>query len=304
MRILITDGMEKAAVELLHNHGFETVEQFYEIDELIKQIRDFDAVIVRSATKIRQPVIDAAAETGRLKLIIRGGVGVDNIDVEYAKSHGMTVANTPAASSAAVAELAIGHMFCVARYIHIANHTMRLGQWNKKNYEGVELSGKTLGLIGFGRIAREVAKRARALGMKVIYTNRSGPKTDADPFVYAPFYDLLAQSDFISLHIPGSYEKVPVLGPEQFAKMKDGVYIINTSRGGLISEEALLNALDSGKVTAAALDVFDEEPVKNPKIFTHDRISMTPHIGASTKEAQERIGYEITRIVFDFFKVS
>jgi len=165
-RILVTDGMEKSAVEKLKNSGYEVVEQFYEPEVLKEQIKNFDAVVVRSATKVRQPIIDAALETGRLKLIIRGGVGVDNIDVDYAKLNGIAVANTPNASSASVAELAIGHMFCLARHIYIANHTMRQGKWNKKQYEGIELSGKTLGLVGFGRIAREVAKRAFALGMK------------------------------------------------------------------------------------------------------------------------------------------
>ncbi|MDF2840773.1 MAG: 3-phosphoglycerate dehydrogenase, partial [Clostridia bacterium] len=178
VRILVADGMEQAAIQELKNSGFEVVEQFYEVEELKQKIKEFDVIVVRSATKVREPIIDAALETGKLKLIIRGGVGVDNIDVEYAKSKGITVANTPNASSASVAELAIGHMFCLARYIHIANHTMRQGKWEKKHYEGIELAGKTLGLIGYGRIAKETAKRAKALGMKVVYTNRSGDQND------------------------------------------------------------------------------------------------------------------------------
>ena len=301
-RILVTDGMEKSAVEKLKNSGYEVVEQFYEPEVLKEQIKNFDAVVVRSATKVRQPIIDAALETGRLKLIIRGGVGVDNIDVDYAKLNGIAVANTPNASSASVAELAIGHMFCLARHIYIANHTMRQGKWNKKQYEGIELSGKTLGLVGFGRIAREVAKRAFALGMKVVYTNTSGAKEGFNDYRYMKLDELLAVSDFISIHIPCSQDQQPVIGEAQFAKMKDGVYLVNTARGGVVSEEALLKALDSGKVVAAALDVFEEEPTKNERIYTHERISLTPHIGASTNEAQERIGGEIIQIIQNFFE--
>ena len=299
-RILVTDGMEKSAIEALKGKGYEIVEQFYEVEELKEQIKKFDCIVVRSATKVRQPIIDAAMETGQLKLIIRGGVGVDNIDVEYAKSKGITVANTPNASSASVAELAIAHMFNIARYVHIANHTMRLGKWDKKKYEGIELSGKTLGLIGFGRIAKETAKRAKALGMKVVYTNRSGDQNDGE-FKYVPMDELLASADFISLHIPGSKDK-PVIGEAEFGKMKDGVYIVNTARGGVVCEDALINALDSGKVAAAALDVFVEEPTKNERIYTHEKISLTPHIGASTMEAQERIGEEIVQIITSHLK--
>lgn len=301
-KILVTDGMEKTAVEKLKNSGYEVVEQYFEPEELKEQVKHFDALIVRSATKVRQTIIDSALETGKLKLIIRGGVGVDNIDVEYAKMNGITVANTPNASSASVAELAIGHMFCLARYIHIANHTMRQGKWNKKNYEGIELAGKTLGLIGFGRIARETAKRALALGMKVIYTNRSGAHEGCSDYKYVTLDELLTVSDFISLHIPGSKDKTPLIGEAQFAKMKDGVFIINTARGGVVCEDALVAALDSGKVAAAALDVFAEEPTKNERIYTHEKISLTPHIGASTLEAQERIGEEIVSIVLNHFK--
>lgn len=301
IRILVADGMEQAAIEELRNSGFEVVEQFYEVEELKKQIKEFDVIVVRSATKVREPIIDAALETGRLKLIIRGGVGVDNIDVEYAKSKGITVANTPNASSASVAELAIGHMFCIARFIHIANHTMRQGKWEKKHYEGVELAGKNLGLIGYGRIAKETAKKAMALGMKVVYTNRSGDKNDPD-FKFVTMDELLAKSDFISLHIPGSKDKKAVIGEAEFAKMKDGVFIVNAARGGVVCEDALIKALDSGKVAAAALDVFADEPTKNEAIYTHPKISLTPHIGASTAEAQLRIGEEIVSIIKNHFK--
>lgn len=301
-RILVTDGMEKSAVDKLKESGFEVVEQFYEPEELKNQVKEFDAIVVRSATKVRQPIIDAALETGRLKLVIRGGVGVDNIDVDYAKLNGITVANTPNASSASVAELAIGHMFCMARYLHIANHTMRLGQWNKKKYEGIELAGKTLGLIGFGRIAREVAKRAYALGMKVVYTDIMGVMEGFEQFKFMTLEELLEISDFISIHIPGAKDNQPVIGEAQFAKMKDGVYIVNAARGGVVCEKALLDALDSGKVAGAALDVFVEEPTKNERICAHEKISLTPHIGASTVEAQERIGEEIVQIIQKHFE--
>lgn len=301
-RILVSDGMEKSAIEKLTNSGFEVVEQFYEVEELKQQVKNFDVVVVRSATKIRQPIIDAALETGRLKLVIRGGVGVDNIDVDYAQSKGIKVTNTPNASSASVAELTIGHMFCLARYLHIANHTMRLGKWNKKNYEGIELAGKTLGLIGFGRIAREVAKRASALGMKIVYTDIMGQMPGYDAFKFITLDELLATSDFISLHIPALPDNKPVIGEAEFAKMKDGVFIVNAARGGVICETALLNALDSGKAAGAALDVFVEEPTKNERLYTHDKVSMTPHIGASTAEAQERIGEEIVQIILKQFE--
>ena len=302
IRILITDGMEKSAVEKLKGHGFEVVEQFYEPEVLAEKVKEFDVVVVRSATKIRKPIIDAALETKRLKLVIRGGVGVDNIDVDYAKLNGISVTNTPNASSASVAELAIGHMFCLARYIHISNVTMREGKWNKKKYEGIELAGKTLGLVGFGRIAREVAKKASALGMKIVYTDIAGPSTGYDEYKYSSLDELLSVSDFVSLHIPFSKELGAVIGKKQFEMMKDNSYIINCARGGVVDEDALIEALDSGKLAGAAVDVFVEEPTKNEKLYKHEKVSVTPHIGASTMEAQERIGEEVVQIITKFFE--
>jgi D-3-phosphoglycerate dehydrogenase len=293
--------MEKSGVDKLRSSGFEVIEQFYQPEELAEQIKHFDVIVVRSATKVRKPIIDSALQTKQLKLIIRGGVGVDNIDVEYAEQNGIRVTNTPNASSASVAELAIGHMFCLARYIHVSNVTMRQGKWNKKQYEGIELNGKTLGLIGFGRIAKETAKRAQALGMKILYTNTSGSKEGYDEYKYCTLDDLLSKSDFISLHIPALKGGGAVIGEAQFAKMKDGVYLINCARGGVVDEEALIAALDSGKVAGAAVDVFAEEPTKNERLNTHDRVSVTPHIGASTIEAQERIGAEIVDIILKHF---
>ena len=301
IRILATDGMEATAVDKLESLGYEVVQQFYEPEDLKAAVKEADVMVVRSATKVRKDIIDAAAETGRLKLVIRGGVGIDNIDKEYAEANGIKVTNTPAASSASVAELAIGHMFSMARYIGIANATMRNGEWNKKKYEGTDLGGKTLGLVGFGRIAREVAKRAAALGMNVIYTRRSGEDPEETTARFVDMETLIKDSDFISLHIPAQKGKDYVFGKEEIAQMKDGVFLVNTARGGLIDEDALVEALDSGKVEGAALDVFKEEPTKNEKITRHPKISMTPHIGAATKEAQTRIGGEIIQIITEFF---
>lgn len=301
-RILVTDGMDKNAAEQLRKMGHELVEEHYEPEALKEQLKNFDATIIRSATKIRQEIIDAALETNKLKLIIRAGVGLDNIDVQYAMEHGIQVNNTPNASSSAVAELAIGHMFALSRYIYISNVTMRNGEWNKKAYKGIELAGKTLGLVGFGRIAKETAKKAKALGMNVIYTDIKGEQEGQDSYKYASMEELLKQSDFISLHIPFKKEIGAVISTKEFEMMKDGAYLVNCARGGVVDEAALLEALDSGKVSAAAIDVFEEEPTKNEKLYKHEKVSLTPHIGASTREAQARIGEEIIEIVQNFFE--
>jgi D-3-phosphoglycerate dehydrogenase len=301
IKILVTDGIENMAKNSLVDLGYYVVEQFFEPEDLKIAIKDYDAVVVRSATKINQSIIDGSFETGRLKLVIRAGVGIDNIDEEYAKSKGIQVRNTPASSSSSVAELTIGHMFNLARFLHISNHTMRLGEWNKKKYEGIELRGKVLGLIGFGRIAREVALRAKALGMKVIYYDKKGRFENSD-FEFQGFEDLLKSSDFVSLHIPGSKNKEAIVGKKEINMMKDGAYLINTARGGVVCENSLIEALDTGKLSGAGIDVFLEEPTKNERLITHPKISLTPHIGASTKEAQERIGEEIVTIINQFFR--
>jgi len=299
MRILVTDGMDRFSITLLRNNGHEVVEQYYEPDTLGAALRDFDCLVVRSKTKVRAVHIDEAAN-GRLKLIIRGGVGVDNIDVAYAESKGITVRNTPCASSASVAELALGHMFTLARFIGISNVTMRQGQWNKKQYEGTEIGGKTLGLIGIGRIAQELAKRADALGMKVVYTCRSGPKQELPQYNYLPIEELLRVSDYVSLHIPMPADKRPVLGINELSLMKPTAFLINTARGGVVDEDALLQALDAGTIAGAALDVFSEEPTKNEALCSHPKVSVTPHIGGQTAEAQSRIGQEIVSIITSF----
>lgn len=301
IKILVTDGMDKGAVCTLKDMGHEVIEQFFEPEELKEQAKNFNVMIVRSATKVRKEIIDEARKTGNLKLIIRGGVGLDNIDVSYAESQGIKVRNTPKASSSAVAELALGHMFSLARFIGIANVTMREGKWNKKQYKGIELSGKTLGLIGFGRIGRELAKKAKALGMKVIYTDILGPAKDCPEYSFVSLDQLLADSDFISLHVPGSKDKSPVIGKPEFSKMKDGVYLINCARGSVVDEAALLEALNSGKLAGAGIDVYPEEPTENLKLVNHERVSVTPHIGAATKEAQKRIGAEVVSIIKEKF---
>ena len=301
VRILVTDGMEQKGIDDLRTKGFEVVEKFYAPEELGLELHNFDVLVVRSATKVRKPIIDKAMEAGRLKLVIRGGVGVDNIDVAYAMEKGIKVTNTPNASSASVAELTIAHMFAIARFVNIANVTMRNGKWDKKHYEGIELNGKTLGLVGFGRISREVAKRADALGMKVIYTDIIG-KAEGVNFEYCSFEDVLKRSDFISLHVPFDKEKGALIGAKEFEMMKQGSYIINCARGGVICEKALLEALNNGKLAGAGVDVFEEEPTKNEELVNHPKVSVTPHIGASTVEAQTRIGEEIVSIITEFFK--
>ncbi|MBQ2819719.1 MAG: D-2-hydroxyacid dehydrogenase [Clostridia bacterium] len=303
IRVLASDGMEASAVAKLRELGYEVVEQFYEPEELAQKVKEYDVLVVRSATKVRVPVIDSAADGGKLKLVIRGGVGVDNIDVKYAEEKGITVRNTPNASSASVAELAIGHMFSLSRFIGIANATMREGAWNKKKYEGTEIAGKTLGLIGMGRIARETAKRAYALGMKIIYTRRSGKCCELpEEWKYVSMDELLKSADFVSLHMPAPADKKPIFTKEVFEMMKPTAFLVNTARGVLIDEDALCDALDNGTIAGAALDVFAEEPTKNERLCKHPKVSITPHIGGSTKEAQSRIGEEIVDIITGFFK--
>ena len=301
MRILVTDGMDKTAMAELRELGHEVVEQFYEPDQLGKALRDFDVVVVRSKTKVRANHIDEA-KGSQLKLIIRGGVGVDNIDVKYAEANGIAVKNTPKASSQSVAELAMGHMFACARYISDAGYTMRNGEWKKKEYgKGIELQGKTLGIVGFGRIGQHLGVMAKAIGMNVItYSTTRRPEVEAKFGIpYVTLEELLAQSDFISLHAPAA-PGAPLINADTIAKMKDGVVIINTSRGANVDEDALLAALESGKVRAAGLDVYADEPTANAALYSHPMVSCTPHIGAATVEAQKRIGTEIVDIIRSF----
>ena len=299
-RILVTDGMDASAIEKLRTDGFEVVEQFYEPDALGPALRDFDAVIIRSATKIKEPQIDAA-KGGRLKLIVRAGVGVDNIAVKYAEAAGITVKNTPRASSNAVAELALALLFSCARNISAAGHTMRENRWEKKAYsKGFELAGKTAGIIGYGRIGQMTGAKCQALGMNVLSTvHRNKPEgCECETMRFVSMDELLAESDILILCAPGGER--PLVDEESLAKMKDGVVIINVSRGSNVDEAALLRGLNSGKVRAAGLDVWLSEKDPNWALATHEAVSCTPHIGAGTKEAQKRIGAELVDIVEGF----
>ena len=300
MRILVTDGMDADAVAKLRKDGYEVVEQFYEPDALGAALRDFDAVIVRSATKIKQPQIDAA-KGGRLKLIVRAGVGVDNIAVDYAEAAGFQVRNTPRASSNAVAELALALLFSCARHISIAGHTMRENKWEKNAYsKGFELAGKTMGVIGYGRIGRMVGEKGQALGMKVLsVVHRNRPEgAESETMRFVSMDELFAQSDVIVLCAPGGDK--PLVDAGSLAKMKDGVVIVNVSRGSNVDEAALLEALNSGKVRAAGLDVWLSEKDPNWALAQHPSVSCTPHVGAGTREGQKRIGAELVDIIENF----
>ena len=300
MKILATDGIAATGKAGLESLGFEVVTEFYEPEVLAEKVKEADCLIVRSATKVRQPIIDAALTTGRLKLVIRAGVGIDNIDKAYAEANGIAVRNTPKASSNAMSELALAHIFAVSRFIATANVEMRAGQWNKKLYTGTELSGSTLGLIGFGRTARFLAVKCAALGMKVTYYDIMGEDTTA-PYQYLPFEELIRQADVISLHIPATADGHPVMGERELAMCKPGVRIVNCARGNLVEEKALLAALESGHVAAAGLDVFLNEPTPDPALINHPHVSATPHIGAQTHQAQERIAEELVEVVQEFF---
>lgn len=298
-KILISDGLQEKALNNLVRLGFEVIDKHYNKEELGEVLKEYDALVIRSATKVTRDVLEAA-KGGRLKLIIRAGVGIDNIDVVAAKECGVTVRNTPNSSSDSVAELALAHMFAVARFVGTSNYTMRNGEWNKKKYEGVELSGKTLGIVGMGRIGRSLANKATALGMKVVYNDAFG-KVDGLEYEFLDLKDLLKASDFVSLHVPYNKDAGALIGKEELAIMKDGAYLINCARGKVVDEEALLEALDSGKIAGAGIDVFEVEPNTNEALVNHPRVSCTPHIGASTMEAQERIGDEVVSIIKEFF---
>lgn len=302
MKILATDGIAQHGKEQLEQLGCEVICEFFPQNELAWQVQNADCLIVRSATKVPKPIIDAAKQTGRLKLIIRAGVGIDNIDHQYAESVGIAVRNTPLASTNAMSELALAHLFAVARFISTANVEMRQGLWNKKQYNGVELAGSTLGLIGFGRTARALADKCAALGMTVTYYDVLGQDVNS-PYQYLPFEELLAKADFISLHTPANDGKA-LIDQKELALMKHGVRIVNCARGGLINENALLEALNNGLVAACALDVFVGEPMPNPALVNHPHVSVTPHIGAQTTSAQQRIGDELVSVVKDFFQLA
>jgi D-3-phosphoglycerate dehydrogenase len=315
IKILANDGIDPIGKKLLKEAGFVVDTQTIPQNELAEALLNYDAITVRSATKVRKELIDACPN---IKLIGRGGVGMDNIDVAYAQSKGVAVVNTPAASSLSVAELVFSHLFSGVRFLYDSNRKMPLegdSKFNdlKKAYaKGIELRGKTIGIIGFGRIGRETAKVALGLGMNVlaydlnqfdghIQLNFQGNVNVAVPIKSVALADVITKSDFISLHTP--FADQPILGEKEFAAMKNGVGIVNCSRGGIVDEQALINALDSGKVAFAGLDVFDNEPTPLKSILSHPRVSLTPHIGASTNEAQERVGTELANLIIDHFSI-
>jgi D-3-phosphoglycerate dehydrogenase len=300
LKVLANDGLEISAINEIKKNGIYIETNHLDKEELIENIKNYDVLVVRSNTKVTSDVLEAGAK-GNLKLVIRAGVGIDNIDLDYAKKVGIKVSNTPDASSDSVAELALGHMFSVARYIAVANYTMRNGQWNKKQYKGSEIAGKILGIIGMGRIGKALAGKAEALGMKIIYADVLG-KQDNLAYEFMDLDNLLKVSDYVSLHVPYDKDKGALISSREISMMKEGAVIINCARGKVVDEEALLEGLNSGKLAGAGIDVFEQEPSKNTELINHERVSVTPHIGASTKEAQERIGKEVAAIVINFNK--
>ena len=298
MRILITDGIEKTGADILLKAGFELTQKTLKPDELVEAIGSYDAIIVRSATKVTKEVIDAGA---RLRVIARGGVGLDNIDVAYAKTRGITVLNTPKASSISVAELTISHLMSLGRFLPMSNITMRKKEWPKKEFSaGIEVTGKTLGIFGLGNIGREVARRALGLMMTVVAHDPWVTSTDLNVRLVGKD-ELLKISDYITLHVPYEKARGPVIARADFEKMKQGVILINCARGGVVVERDLLEALNSRRVLYAGMDVFEHEP-PTPEEFdliNHPRVSVSPHIGASTREAQDRVGVEIAQKVVE-----
>ena len=295
-RILITDGLDGRGQSILRGSAEVDCHEKLSADDLLKVIAEYDALIVRGQTRVTPAVFEA---TSRLKVVGRAGVGVDNIDLEAAKKHHVTVVNAPTSTTVAVAELAFGLLLALARAIPRADATMKQGQWVKKEFEGVELNGKTLGIIGFGRIGMDVARRAAAFGLNVIIYD---PNVSEHELVHGnaepvSLQELFAWSDFISLHLPLNVQTRDLVGPMAFSQMKDGVRIVSTARGGIIDEAALLAALDSGKVAGAGLDVFEKEPPGLTELVSHPRVIATPHIGAQTAEAQTRAAEDIANEV-------
>lgn len=296
MRILVTDGLAEEAIARLREFA-EVDTKFYEQEELGKALANYDVLVVRSATEVRQKTIDEAVAAGHLKVVIRAGVGIDNIDHAYAREKGIHVRNTPSANSNAMAELTLAQLFSVSRFIGAANVTMRKGEWNKKAYRGVELAGKTIGHIGFGHTARLLADKCAALGMTVRYYDIVGEDKKSPHQFVGSIAELIKDVDYITLHTPATPDGKPLLGAAEIASMKDGVRIVNCARGGLVDENALVEALNSGKVAAAGLDVFIGEPHPNEALLNHPNVSVTPHIGAQTVEAQWRVGDEVVAVV-------
>jgi D-3-phosphoglycerate dehydrogenase len=292
-KILLADSLDKEAVDRLKSlPQFEvTVKTGMDEAELVRTIPGFNAVVVRSATKITRKVVEAAAS---LEMIVRAGIGLDNVDAVAAKEKGIKVANTPAATTISVAEITFGLMLGAVRQLGRANLTMKEHKWEKKSFSGTELFGKTLGIIGGGRIGQAVAERALAFGMKVLVYDVIKVESGLN-LKQVSLDELLAQADLITLHTPKQAK--PILGREEFLKMKNGVIIINAARGGVVDEAALLEALKSGKVKAAALDVYEKEPPVDFALIDHPSVMASPHIGAAAEEGQKRAGLEVVRIL-------
>ena len=286
MKVLICDPTDPKALQIMEDAGIEVINKpDITAEELLEVIPDFPCMVVRSRTKVTEEVIDAG-ET--LKAIVRAGVGLDNIAVDYAQEKGVQVLNTPTASTQSVAELTTGYLLALARRIPQMTASMREGKWQKKAFVGGEIAGKTLGLIGSGRIGSAVADRALALGMTVIAFD---PYLDELPQgELVSFEQLLSRADYISLHVPHNQETHHILDAEAFSKMKNGVRIVNCGRGGTIDEDALYQAIQEGKVAGAALDVYEQEPPQGSQLFTLDAVIGSPHVGAGTREAKERVG--------------
>jgi D-3-phosphoglycerate dehydrogenase len=316
MKVLANDGISKSGVDKLIKNGFDIITVSVEQGQLINYINKNDVVVllVRSATKVRKDIIDNCPG---LKIIGRGGVGMDNIDVEYAREKGLKVINTPAASSLSVAELVVAHLYSCVRFLHISNRNMPLeGDTNFKSLKkafakGIELRGKTLGIIGFGRIGQEVAKIAIGIGMHVIYYDLHNDKVSIELTFFdnkkidfnlekSSFKDVLSKSDFITLHVPA--QKEYVIGEKEFDLMKTGAGVINASRGGVIDEVALNKNINDGNISFAALDTFENEPKPEITLLMNPKISLTPHIGAATNEAQDRIGIELAEHITEILK--
>jgi D-3-phosphoglycerate dehydrogenase len=298
--ILIKDKVDPLLIAELQKSGFIIRIGKSEPEAIFQEVKENEILIVRSATRVTKEVIDSALQTGMLKLIIRAGVGVDNIAVDYAQERGIKVTNTPEASSLSVAELALAHMLVLARKMVPANLTMKRGEWNKNQYTGIELCGKTLGIVGMGRIGKILAQKASLLGMKIVYYDIIIPQGLDNSFQYLPFAELLSQSDFISLHTSFNGNSSYLIDEPQLKKMKKSAFLINTARGNLVNEKALLEALNKGEIAGAGIDVYCEEPCQNITLLQNERISVTPHIGASTQEAQFRIGREIIRLIVEY----
>ncbi|HAI81586.1 MAG TPA: 3-phosphoglycerate dehydrogenase [Chryseobacterium sp.] len=318
MKILANDGLDQSGIDALTEKGFEVITTKVPQELLVDYINENNirTVLVRSATQIRKELIDACPS---IEIIGRGGVGMDNIDVDYARSKNIHVINTPSASSESVAELVFAHLFSGARFLQDSNRKMPIiGDSEfaklKKSYEkGIELRGKTIGIIGMGRIGQEVARIALGLGMRVIAADNNVGRASIKVKFYnnqfinvdietEPLEGVLRHADFITLHVPAQKDGY-MIGEKEFAMMKDGVAVVNCSRGGVIDEEALISALDSGKVAFAGLDVFINEPTPSKEVLNHPKISLTPHTGASTVEAQDRIGLSLAEQICSILQV-